>query len=83
MKVLEMSDNEIEVYLKNRELEIQQANINWVREKEYLIKRSMLRKEYEESVENGNAYSFDCFCRAKGLDVPEDMGEELTKDEES
>lgn len=84
MKVLEMTDAEIEVYLKNKQDDIKRANERWEIERKYLLERALLRKEYEESIENPTSQGFDDFCRVRGLEEPfvnSDDDEVLIKDE--
>jgi len=81
MNLNELSDAELENYLKARKQEIDNDNIQWEKDKQFYEKRSKLRAEYEKITpeDKKNAIDFEYFCLGRGL-IFDGSNEVLIKD---
>jgi hypothetical protein len=80
MNEIELTDTEVEQYVKRRSLQIKKDNEEWEKEKKVLLKRSNLRKEYDRLYgEEGTAIGFNEYCKKNGL--IEDLGKELIRND--
>ena len=80
MNDLNMTDQEMEAYLKKRKEEINKDNMIWEETKKRYAQISALRQEFESLKPEGDILEFEDFCRERGLLINEGGNQLIAND---